>query len=387
MIQFENTEIAFKHKSTSDLKKAKFLFGMLASKSLVDIGKTLTNVAFTLHLPIKPIIKATLFKQFVGGETIEECEKTSQTLAQFGVGTILDYSVEGKISEESFDATTAEIIKTVDKAHQTEHIPFAVFKVTGLCRIELLEKLNFNKAISPQEQLSWENTERRVDEICQKAYSNGCKVLIDAEETWIQEPIDRLAEQMMAKYNKESVIVYNTTQMYRHDRLAYIKEQHQIALKEGYKIGLKIVRGAYMEKEREFAVENGLVDPIQPNKEATDNDFNAAVQYCMENIDSIAFCAGTHNEESCQKLVSLIEKHQIKSNDKRVYFAQLLGMSDNLSFNLSHATYNVAKYVPYGPVSELMPYLFRRAEENTSVKGQTSRELALIQKEITRRKA
>lgn len=386
MVQFDNTEIAFKHKSTTELKKAQFLFGVLASKPLVDIGKGLTNLAFALHLPIKPIIKATLFKQFVGGESIEECDKTAETLAKFGIGTILDYSVEGKSDEASFDAATEEILKTVERAHQKPYIPFAVFKVTGLCKFEILEKVNFNKPLSPEEQIAWEKAQARVDKICGLAYQYKCKVLIDAEETWIQETIDRLAEQMMKKYNREEAIIYNTTQMYRHDRLAYIKAQYEIAVKEGYKLGLKIVRGAYMEKEREYAAEHGLVDPIQPNKEASDRDFNAAVQFAIEHLDHMAICAGTHNEESCQRLVQLIEKHNIAHNDKRVYFAQLLGMSDNLSFNLSNAGFNVAKYVPYGPVSELMPYLFRRAEENTSVKGQTSRELSLIQKEIKRRK-
>ncbi|MBL0911773.1 MAG: proline dehydrogenase family protein [Bacteroidia bacterium] len=386
MVSFDNTEIAFRHKTDADLRRARFLFTTLGKKWMVDTGKTLTGLAFSLHLPVKPIIKATLFRQFVGGENIEECSRTSEILARYGVGTILDYSVEGKEDEQSFDATTRELIRTVEKAATVDHIPFAVFKVTGICSTALLTKLNRGESLSAEEQAAWERAHARVLSICSLAAEKKVKVLIDAEESWIHEPIDRLAGEMMERFNKTEALIYNTTQMYRHDRLQYIRNLHTEARERGYKIGLKIVRGAYMEKERAYAAENGLPDPIQPDKAASDADYNAALEYCTEHMDDFAICAGTHNERSSLLLVQLMEKYGIRPQDERVYFAQLLGMSDNLSFNLSHAGYHVAKYVPYGPVKELMPYLFRRAEENTSVKGQTGRELSLIEKEILRRK-
>jgi len=386
MVSFDNTEIAFRHKTNADLRSAGFLFYTLSKKWMVDSGKTLSNLAFSLHLPVKPIIKATLFRQFVGGENIGECSRTSEVLARYGVGTILDYSVEGKEDESSFDATTREIIRTVEKAAAVTHIPFAVFKVTGLCSSELLRKLNAGDELNTAEQQAWSRACERVHNICRIAAEKKVKVLIDAEESWIHKPIDRLAEEMMALFNRSEVLIYNTTQMYRHDRLQYIKELHVRALESGYKVGLKIVRGAYMEKERAYAAGHGLPDPIQPDKAASDADYNAALEYCTAHIADFAICAGTHNEHSCQLLIQLMQKYGIASGDERIYFAQLLGMSDNLSFNLAHAGYNVAKYVPYGPVKELMPYLFRRAEENTSVKGQTGRELSLIRREISRRK-
>lgn len=385
MIAFDNTEMAFRHKSNSDLKKARFLFRTLASKPMVEIGKRLTQLAFFLHIPIKPLIKATLFKQFVGGESIDSCRKTSETLAKYGVGTILDYSVEGKEDADSFDATMREIIDTLEQARVHDYIPFAVFKPSGLCESAVLMKLQKGKTLNANEEKAWANACERMEKICETAHRYGCRILIDAEETWIQDPIDRMVEQLMQKFNRENTIVYNTLQMYRHDRIAYLEKITAHARQNGYKVGLKIVRGAYMEKEREYAAEMGLPDPIQPNKEACDRDYDASLKFCVENIDIVSLCAGTHNEKSSAFLVDLMEKNGISKEDSRIYFAQLLGMSDHISFNLANAGYNVVKYVPYGPVRELMPYLFRRAEENTSVKGQTGRELTLIQNELKRR--
>ncbi|MCX7743766.1 MAG: proline dehydrogenase family protein [Flavobacteriales bacterium] len=384
-VEFENTAIAFESKSTSELKRAYWLFKLISAKWMVNTGKFLTKLGFALHLPIKGIIKATLFKQFVGGESIEDCEPTIQHLWKYHIGTILDYSVEGKEDEESFDASLYEILRTFDKASGDERIPFCVFKVTGLARQELLEKVSKTIPLTDEETEEWTRVKNRVEIICQKAFNIKKPVFIDAEETWIQPAIDLLAWEMMQKYNQQHIIVYNTIQLYRHDRLEYLKNLHHQAQLQGVKIGVKLVRGAYMEKERDRAATLQYADPIQPNKSATDHDFDCALEYCIENLNDIAFCAGSHNEASAQLLVNLMRSRNISPNHPHVWFAQLLGMSDHISFNLAKAGFNVAKYVPYGPVKEVVPYLIRRAEENTSVKGQTGRELSLITRELKRR--
>ena len=386
-LKFDNTEIAFKSKSSHDLKRAKLLFNMVSNSSMVRIGRWLTNVAFSIQLPIKGIIKSTIFKQFCGGENIKECEKTITTLNKYGVGTILDYSVEGKEGEDDLDATVLEIIATIKKAGSNMAIPFSVFKPTGIAQFSILEKANdgINK-LSQKELIAYNNIEERFDTICKAAYDLDVPLFIDAEDSWIQNTIDQLFEKMMVKYNKEKVVIYTTIQFYRWDRLDYLKGLHKKAKENNCKIGVKLVRGAYMEKERERATDMGYKDPIHSTKEATDIDYDLALEYCLENLEDISICAGTHNEDSSQFLADLMEKHGVEKTDKRIYFAQLLGMSDHISFNLSNEKYNVAKYVPYGPVKEVLPYLIRRAEENTSVAGQTNRELSLIQKEIRRRR-
>ncbi len=386
MVSFENTEIAFSGKSKKDLNRAYWLFKLVGSNTFVKIGKSLTNFALRLHLPIKGLIKATIFKHFCGGETIDECEQTSNELAQYGIGTILDYSVEGKTSEEDFDATAKEIIATVNKANNNSNIPFSVFKVTGIARFELLEKVNNKADLTEEEKLEFERVYQRVNKICNASYQTGTPVFIDAEESWIQDTIDGLTNEMMAQYNKERAIVYNTIQIYRWDRLEFLKQSYAHARENGYILGIKLVRGAYMEKERDRAEELHYPSPIQKDKASSDKDYNAALDFCVQHIDRIALCAGTHNEESSLYLSKLIEQNQLNKNHPHLYFAQLYGMSDHISFNLANAGFNVAKYVPYGPIREVLPYLIRRAEENTSVAGQTSRELSLIMKEKQRRK-
>lgn len=388
MISFDNTKIAFAAKSDRDLKRAYSLFKLVASPSLVKFGKVATSIAIKMHLPINGLVKATIFRQFCGGESIVECDKTIEELNAFGIGTILDYSVEGKTSQEDFEATANEIIATIEKGKGNLAIPFSVFKVTGIARFGILEKCNNpSTELSLEERKEFHEVLQRVERICQAAFDAKVPVFIDAEETWIQDTIDRLATAMMAKYNKDSVIVYNTVQMYRHDRLEHVKQAILEAKQNGYFYGVKLVRGAYMEKERERAKENGYPSPIQPNKAASDRDYNLALDELVKNIDSCALVAGSHNEESALVLAELMSSSGLEKTDKRIYFAQLLGMSDHISYNLAHHGYNVAKYVPYGPVKEVMPYLIRRAEENTSVAGQTSRELSLITKERKRRKA
>jgi len=387
MLSFNNTEIAFAGKTNKDLNRSYWLFKLVSNSSFVNIGKSLTTFAIKTHLPIKGIIKATIFKQFCGGENIEECSRAIQELGKYHIGTILDYSVEGKETETDFDACAAETTATVAKAKSSKHIPFCVFKVTGLARFDLLQKISEKSTLTEAEQKEYERIESRVNTICKAAHDAGIPIFIDAEESWIQQAIDDLANKMMHLYNKEKCIVYNTFQLYRKDRLSYLKQSFEMAQQQNYFLGAKLVRGAYMEKERARAAEKGYPSPIQDTKEHTDKDYDAAVLFCVENISKIAFCAGTHNEHSSMMLAQLMNSKNIDSANKHIYFSQLLGMSDHISYNLANAGYNVAKYVPYGPVREVLPYLIRRAQENTSVKGQTGRELSLIIKEKERRKA
>ncbi|MEE1885437.1 proline dehydrogenase family protein [Pedobacter flavus] len=385
LVNFDNTEIAFKQKSNVELNKAYWLFKIIGSNFLTKVGPPITNFFLNIGLPIKGAIKATIFQQFCGGETIEECNHTIDQLAKGKVGTILDYSVEGEEEEHVFDATREEIIRTILRADGDPNIPITVFKITGIGRFALLEKLDAKQPLTESEQAEFERVKARCLKICQTAFDKNVPIMIDAEETWIQDTIDELAIDMMRRFNKERLIVYNTYQMYRHDKLADMKADHLIAKESGFILGVKMVRGAYMEKERARAAEKGYPSPIQPNKEASDRDYNASLDYCLEHINEIGIVCGTHNEESCKKLIQLIADKGIEVNHPHIYFAQLLGMSDNLSFNLANAGYNVTKYVPYGPIEAVMPYLFRRAQENTSVAGQTGRELLLIQKEKNRR--
>ena len=387
MLSFENTEIAFKSKSTPDLKRAYWLFKIVSSPIIVKIGKVATNFALSLGLPIRKIVKATIFKQFCGGESIEDCRNKMEELATFKVGTILDYSIEGKTTDEDFEQTVEIIIQTIQEGINNKNIPFAVFKVTGIGSINLLEKASDKNCILNESQiLELEGIKNRIERICAAAHSAMIPVFIDAEESWIQAIIDTWALEMMLKYNLEKAIVYNTLQMYRHDRLEFLTSCSENAKKHGIKYGIKLVRGAYMEKERARAQKLGYPSPIYPDKNASDDAYNTALKFILEHEMLFALCAGTHNEESSLLLTQELERKQISRDNDKFYFAQLLGMSDHISFNLSNAGFKVAKYVPFGPVKEVMPYLLRRADENTSVAGQTGRELSLIIKELDRRK-
>lgn len=386
MLDFSNTQIAFAHKDKASLNKAFLLFKTMGNPTLVGIGSSLATWALNIGLPVKRIIKNTIYQQFVGGEDIVHCEHAIQMLHKNRVGTILDYSVEGLEGESAFDAGASEIIKTIEKADGDERIPFAVFKVTGVGRFALLEKVSSAEALSDLEKIEWDALKNRVHAICEKAFSVNQPVMIDAEETWIQPAIDQLALEMMMLFNKERAIVFNTIQLYRHDRLSYLKNLFEICKENNIYTGVKLVRGAYMEKERERALIKGYTSPIQPNKESTDRDFDEALSFCVDNIDHISLVAGSHNESSNHLLVDLMSKKGIQNNHPHIYFSQLLGMSDHISFNLAHAGFNVAKYVPYGPVEAVFPYLVRRARENTSVAGQVGRELSLIIQERNRRK-
>lgn len=385
---FTNTQIAFQDKSISDLKKAKLLFSTFNYKWLLKVGPSLARFGLNSGLPVKSLIKDTIFSQFCGGESIEDCAETIERLNKAQIGTILDYSVEGQENEKTFESTKNEIIRTIEKAHEMhDSIPFSVFKVTGIAPFHILAKAAKGaEHLTGADKESFERLKSRFQAIVSKAAELKVKLFVDAEETWIQETIDRLTEEAASNYNKEEALIYNTVQMYRHDRLAYIQEQIRLAREQGFHLGFKLVRGAYMEKERMRAYKMGYPSPIQKDKAACDKDFDAALELCVQNADIVSICCGTHNEKSSIHLTSLMKEKGMDASDKRVYFAQLLGMSDHISYNLAHAGYNVAKYVPYGPVKEVLPYLTRRAEENSSVAGQAGRELSLIDKELKRRK-
>ena len=386
MINFDDTKAVFAHKSNFELRKSYYLFSILQHSLLVKIGSLLLKISFFLRLPIKKLIKMTIFNQFCGGENIQDCSNRINELYEFGIGTILDYSVEGKENESDFEKTKEEIIQTILFSSKNSKIPFTVFKITGLGKSSLIKKASLDfQSLEDNELVELNLVAIRVDEICRVASENRVSVFVDAEDSWYQDYIDKVVESMIFKYNNEFSIVYNTIQLYRHDRLQYMKDLISRCNSNGKKIGLKLVRGAYMEKEREQALKKNYPDPIQKDKQATDNDFTKAVEFCIENIETVSLCAGTHNEKSVLHLTNLMQKKALKNNDSRIWFAQLLGMSDHISFNLSKEGYNVAKYVPYGPVKEVIPYLIRRAEENTSVSGQTGRELSLIKIEVERR--
>ena len=386
MVSFENTEIAFKHKTTKELKKAYFLFNSIARPWLVKTGKVFLNLALKLRIPISWAVKPTIYEHFVGGVTIDDCLPTAKKLDQYNVKSILDYSVEGGESEKEIEEALRETLASIENASRHPEIPFAVFKPTAFGKAEILEKASSGKKLNDDEQKEADKFRDRIHTLCKRAYELDIPILIDAEDSFFQNKIDEVVTAMMELFNKKRAIVFNTLQMYRWDRLQYLKDSYEKAEKGGYYYGVKFVRGAYMEKERERAHKKGYKDPIQPDKESTDRDYNAALKFTVEHIDRCELFNGTHNEESSLYKTKLKKEHKLKKNDPRIYFSQLYGMSDHISFNLASEGYNVAKYVPYGPVKHVMPYLIRRAEENTSVKGQTGRELSLIKKERERRK-
>ena len=384
-IDFQNTEIAFQNKSNFEIRRANLLFRTMAFPGLVKVFKKVVSFCLKLHIPINGIIKATVFKQFVGGETPDECHNQVENLYKAKVYSVLDYSAEGKKTEEAFDHTKETTISTIEFAGKNRHVPFAVFKPSGIGRFELYTKVSEGKELSPAEKEEWQRVRDRYYEISQKAFDYSVPVMVDAEETWIQKAIDDLVIELMMKFNKEKAIVWNTTQMYRKDRLEFLKKSIEHARKNNYFYGVKTVRGAYIEKERARAKRLGYDDPMQKTKPDTDRDFDGATQLLIENADICSVMVATHNANSVQVCADLMKANNMENDDNRVWIAQLFGMSDNISMNAAELGYNVIKYLPFAPVSDVMPYLFRRAEENTSVKGQTSRELELISTELKRR--
>ncbi|APY07162.1 proline dehydrogenase [Winogradskyella sp. J14-2] len=383
---FENTATAFALKSDSELERAYFLFKMISSQPLVRIGTAATNFALKANLPVEGLIRSTVFDHFCGGVNEEDCLSVIDKLYTKGVSSVLDYSVEGKEVEEEFDSALEKILKIIHFCDEREAMPIVVFKPTGFGRFSLYQKKTEGKALTASEKEEWYRIVKRFDAVCKLAKEKDVEVLIDAEESWMQDAADDLVVDMMRKYNNGKTIVYNTIQCYRWDRFEYVKKLHKQAKDEGFSIGLKIVRGAYMEKERNRAEENGYESPICENKKATDDTFNKTLSYSLENSKDISVFIGTHNEESCYLAMELMATYGISKDDNNVWFGQLYGMSDHISYNLAAEGYNVAKYIPFGPVKDVMPYLIRRAEENTSVAGQTNRELTLLKTERKRRK-
>ncbi|QYO65646.1 proline dehydrogenase family protein [Leptolyngbya sp. 7M] len=385
-LDFQDTATAFADRTDRELKEKYRMFRLMNSPVLNGLGTGMAKFALSLGLPVEGLIKNTVYEQFCGGETIEECQPVIERLGRSGIGTILDYSVEGKTTEAEFDSTKDEIIRTIKRARNDDRIPFAVFKMSGIAPLGTLEKMSAKKALDAKGQTKCEHIHSRVEAICSFAAEIGQPIFIDAEESWIQDAIDRLATEMMERFNRGRAIVYNTIQLYRKDRLQFLRESRRRASKDGYILGVKLVRGAYMEKERQRAEEMGYPSPIHDDKAATDADYDSAIEYCLKHLDEVSFVAGTHNEASTRMLAERVLAEGMIPDHPHIYFSQLYGMSDNLSYVLAKHGFNVSKYLPYGPVRDALPYLIRRAEENTSVAGQVSRELDLIAKELKRRK-
>jgi len=386
MLSFDNTEIAFRYKSNYDLSRARILFSTLANPGLVNVGKSLTYFALKMHLPVAWAIKPTLYKHFVGGETLEECEKTVKLLSKFNVKSILDYSVEGGKDQQTMQRTLDETLRSVIHAAKHPDIPFSVFKPTAFASQQVLTLASENTAIDDETANAIRFFKDSVEKLCKTAFENDIPIMIDAEDSWYQPFVDQVVTEMMEKYNKQKAIVYNTLQMYRTDRLEFLKESLRKAEAGNYYLGIKFVRGAYMEKERLRAAEKGYPSPIQPDKEATDRNYDAGIAFTIDHLDRISVFNGSHNEKSNRLLTELMTKKGLARNESRIWFSQLYGMSDHISFNLAEEGFNVTKYIPYGPVRNILPYLIRRAEENTSIAGQTGRELALLEQERIRRK-
>jgi proline dehydrogenase len=401
-ISFEDTEIAFAHHSNRELKEAKWLFSMMGQPTLVKWGSRLAPWSIRAGLPVKGLIRRTIFKQFVGGETLEQTIPVARKLGQYHVQVILDYGVEGKEGEQSYDHACDEFIRVINFAATQPNIPFMSIKVTGMARFGLLQKLDtlmhdsegnslvkrYNEALaqlSIEETAEWQRVHQRLKRIGDTAAQSGVGFLVDAEETWIQDPVDALTMLLMDEYNRGKLIIYNTIQLYRHDRLAFLVQSYEAAKQRGFLLGAKLVRGAYMEKERKRAAEKGYPSPIQPDKETTDKDYNEAVRFCIDHLDQIGLIVASHNEYSNMLASKLVQEKGLGLDHPHLHFSQLYGMSDNITYNLARAGCSVSKYLPFGPIGDVVPYLMRRAQENTSVGGQTSRELSLIKKEMKRR--
>jgi len=385
-LSFDNTEIAFSYKSDNELKRAHFLFRMMNSNTLVSLGTRLTPLAFRWKLPVNSLMKSTLFSQFCGGETLSECAVTVDKLGKYHSRTILDYGVEGKQTDEDFDHTTEEYLRAIEFSKDNVNVALISLKVTGQARFALLEKITRKESLTEVETVEWNRVKGRLHRVCKKASECGMSVMVDAEETWIQYALDLLVEEMSRFYNKERAVIFNTVQLYRHEGVSLLKDYYANAKRDGYVLGIKLVRGAYITKERERAEKMNYPSPIHADKASCDKDYNLAVEFCIENVDGIHCCIASHNEQSNMLATQLMQKRNIPHNHPHIHFSQLLGMSDHITFNLGNAGYNASKYVPYGPVKDVIPYLMRRAQENTSVQGQTGRELSLIRKELKRRK-
>ena len=402
-ISFDNTEVAFAHRTNEDLKQAHWLYSMMGKPWLVKLGTSLAPWSIRAGLPVKGLIRKTIFRQFVGGESLDETVAVTRRMAEYNVKVILDYGVEGKEGEENYDQACNEFIRVINFASTQPNVPFMSVKVTGIARFGLLEKLDtlmhaaeatslvkrYHAALAEldaMESKEWQRVHERIKKICEAADKANIGFLVDAEETWIQDPVDALIMVMMDEYNREKLVIYNTVQLYRHDRLTFLMQSYEAALERNFLLGIKLVRGAYMEKERKRAKSKGYPSPIQPDKISCDKDYNEAVRFCIDRLEQIGVIIASHNEQSNLLGVQLLNEKGLPPDHAHVHFSQLFGMSDNITYNLAKAGCSVSKYLPFGPIKDVVPYLMRRAEENTSVGGQTSRELNLIKREMDRRK-
>ncbi|HEY4650656.1 MAG TPA: proline dehydrogenase family protein [Pontibacter sp.] len=382
----DDLQVAFSTRSNGELKLAYQLYKVMGNPALVKLGGAATNLALKLHLPVKGLIKKTVYQLFCGGETADEAQKVIQKLAAAHVHTVLDYAAEAQENEAGFDKVCDEILRNIRLAKTTKAFSYISIKLTGIGHKDLFLKLHSKKPLTPEEQGTYARTEARLDAVCSAAAEAGITLYIDAEESWMQDPMDELAEKMMRRYNKDRAVVFNTLQMYRTDRVAYLKACLDRFKAETIVAGIKIVRGAYLEKEQERVLKYGYACPVFTQKEDTDKSFNQAIDISLENIHRLELCAATHNEYSTTYLTQRVQQGDLQEYQHRIHFSQLYGMSDNLTFNLAAAGYNASKYLPYGDVATAVPYLIRRAEENTSIAGQMGRELQLLEQEIRRRK-
>lgn len=383
-LSFDNTELAFKMFNDVQLKRAKRLFKLVASKFLLKLGKTLLPLALKINLPVSWAVK-NIYRYFVAGETINDASVLAERLGRFNVKSIPDYSVEGKGSEASFLHVKNELLYAIEIIANSKDMPFAVFKPSGMAPFSVLEKVSAGIKLNAEEEASFDGIRDRWNAVFEFGATKNVPVLVDAEESWIQKAIDELLMEFSLKFNTETPIVWNTFQMYRHDRLELLRKQIEFAREKGIKLGYKFVRGAYWEKENKYAARKGITSAVYQKKEETDAAYNEAMKICFENRDIVHFMNASHNEESNYYLAELMLSRKVDPAEPGIWFAQLLGMSNHISFNLAKTGFNVAKYVPYAPLRKVMPYLLRRAEENSSIRGQTGRELALIEKEIERR--
>ena len=384
-VSFENTQTAFSYKNDRELKKSYRLFSMMSKKLLTSFGTSLTKTALSMGLPIDGILRKTIFDQFCGGENIQECAPLIEKIYKYNIGSILDYAVEGEKTEEGFDHTMQEVLRTIEMSKGNPKIPFSVFKPTGIASAVIMEKVQKKEELNETEKIAFKRIKERFETICQAAFESNVRLFIDSEDSWYQDTIDQIVYEMMIRYNHKTAIVFNTYQMYRKGMIDRLKLAFHKAAMNNIHLGVKLVRGAYMEKERERAEEHGYDDPIMPHKGATDKQYDDALRFCIDNNQRVVVCSGSHNEDSNHYLTLLMDKYNIAPADDKVWFAQLYGMSDHISFNLAEAGYNVVKYLPYGPVKKVLPYLIRRAEENTAIAGQTTREYRLLKQEMVDR--
>ncbi len=384
-LSLANTEMGFKIKKDEELARSQWLFKFMRYPFLVKVLSKSVVYALRLRLPVKWIIKVTIFNQFCGGESLTESSEVISRLNRAHVGSILDYSIEGKENEEDFEHCKDELIKIISIASGNKAIPYTSLKLTGIGRSELLEKKGGFSPLTISEEVEYAWFYARLDSICKAAMNKIVPIYFDAEETWVQNIIDILSEELMEKYNKENAIVLTTLQMYRRDKLDYLSKLIQKAKERHFLIGIKLVRGAYLEKENARAIKLSYTSPIHIRKEDTDRDFDSAIDLCLENIEMVTLCAGTHNEASTLYVIKRMRELSIPPDHPHVYFSQLYGMSDHITFNLADAGYNVTKYLPYGPIKSVIPYLIRRAQENTSIEGQIGRELSMLTEERKRR--